>query len=87
VIQFNVEYTKRVTYEAVVELDDSDIEQLLKDEVYAHDASYDNGQLHISVSADIDDMIRDKVEAGDMTDETAINEDEDVDDIDVQGIV
>ena len=85
-LRFNVEYTKRVSYEAVVELDSEDIEQLLKDAVSADYAVYENGELTVTVSADVDDMIREKVENGDVDNETATYEDGDVEDVEVQGL-
>lgn len=86
-LRFNVEYTKRVSYEAVVELDSEDIEQLLKDAVSADYAVYENGELTVTVSADVDDMIREKVENGDVDNETATYEDGDVEDVEVQGLI
>ena len=85
-LRFNVEYTKRVSYEAVVELDSGDIEQLLKDAVSADYAVYENGELTVTVSADVDDMIREKVENGDVDNETTTYEDGDVEDVEVQGL-
>ena len=85
-LRFNVEYTKRVSYEAVVELDSEDIEQLLKDAVSADYAVYENGELTVTVSADVDDMIREKVENGDVDNETTTYEDGDVEDVEVQGL-
>ena len=86
-LRFNVEYSKRVSYEAVVELDSADIEQLLKDAVNADDAVYENGELTVTVSADVDDMIREKVENGDVDNETATYENGDVEDVEVQGLI
>lgn len=85
-MQFQVSYTRRVSYEAVVELDNDDIEQLLRDEVNASDATYEQGQLTLTVVADVDEAILEKVEQGLAMDETVAEDDGDIEDVDILGL-
>jgi len=80
-MKFNVEYTKQVRFEAVVELDSDEIETELKDQVSADDAEYNSntGEVSITVSFDVEDKVREAVENGLQTDESEIESgDEDI---------
>jgi hypothetical protein len=88
-MKFNVEYTKQVRFEAVVELDSDEIETELKDQVSADDAEYNSntGEVSITVSFDVEDKVREAVENGFQTDESEIESGDEIESIEVQGII
>ena len=88
-MKFNVEYTKPVRFEAVVELDSDEIETELKDQVSADDAEYNSntGEVSITVSFDVEDKVREAVENGFQTDESEIESGDEIESIEVQGII
>ena len=88
-MKFNVEYIKQVRFEAVVELDSDEIETELKDQVSADDAEYisHTGEVSITVSFDVEDKVREAVENGLQTDESEIESSDEIESIEVQGII
>ena len=88
-MKFNVEYIKQVRFEAVVELDSDEIETELKDQVSADDAEYNSntGEVSITVSFDVEDKVREAVENGLQTDESEIESSDEIESIEVQGII
>ena len=88
-MKFNVEYIKQVRFEAVVELDSDEIETELKDQVSADDAEYNSntGEVSITVSFDVEDKVREAVENGFQTDESEIESGDEIESIEVQGII
>ena len=81
--EFSVSYTKRVQCEAMVDVDDSLIEERFSQELNADDAEANGTTLRLTVEIDVEDIIREQVEAGRIRDEESI--DEEYEDIELTG--
>ena len=82
-MRFSVTYTKQVAYEATVEVSDSDIEEGLREEISADDTTFDGSTIRATIEIEVDDIIVNRVESGDVEDESEISVSDEVDDIEI----
>lgn len=85
-MKLSVTYSKKNQYEGYVELDDGDLMAEFQDELRdLSDVDVRGGELTVTLTIDIENMVTDQIENGYVEDEELTAEG-DVEDIDIGGV-
>ena len=85
-MKLGVTYTKRVQYAGSVELDDGDLMVEFQDAMRdLNDVESVGGELTVTLTIDIEDMVMQQVENGHVIDEDLVDDGE-IEDLDIRGV-